>query len=242
MGINVASSFTRNAPVPIDDSLVVADTTARDAIASGVRYEGMFCYVIADGANYQLVGGIANGNWEDFGSGGGGGGGGSLEFKFLDGFDAPQESTLGLVETYNFSEVGGQYLFLNLKVPSGYKAGDQIKLKGGYIAVNSTDTSKDILLVAKTQAVTPGDPFPSAISGGHNSVNTEVAPIANANFAIQTSDIDLCDGSGEVNGTPVVGGETQLIISLYRDVSNETDPYLGDVQLIKNSFYLSLKD
>ena len=47
MGIDVASSFTRKAPVPVDDSMVVADLTARDAIAAGVRYQGMVCYVVA---------------------------------------------------------------------------------------------------------------------------------------------------------------------------------------------------
>lgn len=48
----------------------MADTTARDAIASGVRYEGLTVYVVADATNYQLVGGITNGDWVEVGAGG----------------------------------------------------------------------------------------------------------------------------------------------------------------------------
>lgn len=47
----------------------VATTTARDAISSARRQEGMFCYVEADQKVYQLVGGIANANWTEFQSG-----------------------------------------------------------------------------------------------------------------------------------------------------------------------------
>ena len=53
MGIEVASSFTRKAPVPLDDLTVVADLTARDAIEAGVRYEGMVCYVVSEAANFR---------------------------------------------------------------------------------------------------------------------------------------------------------------------------------------------
>jgi hypothetical protein len=63
MGIPLGSSFTRTAAVPLDDSVKVADSTARDAIASGVRYEGMIVYVVADGLHYALIGGITNGDW-----------------------------------------------------------------------------------------------------------------------------------------------------------------------------------
>ena len=67
MGIEVASSFTRKAPVPLDDSSVVADLTARDALEAGVRYEGMTCYVISEETNFRLIGGIDNANWEEDG-------------------------------------------------------------------------------------------------------------------------------------------------------------------------------
>ena len=67
MGIEVASSFTRKAAVPLDDAFAVNDLTARDAIISGVRFEGMLCYVKSDQTMYQLKGGITNSHWAEAG-------------------------------------------------------------------------------------------------------------------------------------------------------------------------------
>lgn len=70
MGIEVGSSFTRKSGVPLDDSVIVANLTARDAIPSLTRYKGMFTYVESEGKTYQLVDGITNSDWKEFGSGG----------------------------------------------------------------------------------------------------------------------------------------------------------------------------
>lgn len=50
---------------------IVADETARDAIATDDRFEGMIVYVTADQTNFQLQGGITNADWIEFGKGGG---------------------------------------------------------------------------------------------------------------------------------------------------------------------------
>lgn len=76
MGIEVGSSFSRQAGVPLDDATITATLITRDAILAGVRYEGMQIYVEAEEKNYQLVGGILNVDWVEFGGTGGGGGGG----------------------------------------------------------------------------------------------------------------------------------------------------------------------
>jgi len=47
----------------------VADLTARDAITTERRTEGMMAYVISNQTVYQLVGGILNANWQVFGGG-----------------------------------------------------------------------------------------------------------------------------------------------------------------------------
>jgi hypothetical protein len=76
MGIQLASSFDMNAALPLDSRSTVANITARDAIASGRRYEGLIVYVESEQTNYQLVGGITNTDWTEL-SGSGTGGGGS---------------------------------------------------------------------------------------------------------------------------------------------------------------------
>lgn len=68
MGIQLASNFDVNAALPLDSRMVVADLTARDAIVSGRRFEGMCVYVVADTKTYQLQGGILNADWAEYGS------------------------------------------------------------------------------------------------------------------------------------------------------------------------------
>src|SRR3989339_1712287 len=46
----------------------VADVTARDAITSERRGEGMVGYVLSDGRTYRLVGGVTNSDWVDEGT------------------------------------------------------------------------------------------------------------------------------------------------------------------------------
>jgi hypothetical protein len=72
MGITLGSNFTVNTNLPLDDRIVVADNTARDAIDAGRRYEGLIVYSIGAGTNYQLVGGILNADWTELSGGGGG--------------------------------------------------------------------------------------------------------------------------------------------------------------------------
>jgi len=85
VAITLASNFDINAALPIDSRFTVADNTARDAIAAGVRYEGMIVYSEGDNKNYQLKGGITNGDWVDLDALGGGGSGGGAENLITDG-------------------------------------------------------------------------------------------------------------------------------------------------------------
>lgn len=73
MAINIADSFNRTTAQPPFAGVVFADLTARDAYANTLRYEGMECYVVAEGLYYSLVGGVANGNWIERAGGSGSG-------------------------------------------------------------------------------------------------------------------------------------------------------------------------
>ena len=61
--------FDRTFAQPIERYRQVATTAERDAIPSGKRWEGMLCYVTSDELDYQLVGGISNGDWTTSGAG-----------------------------------------------------------------------------------------------------------------------------------------------------------------------------
>lgn len=69
MAINLVDGFNVTVAKPLDGRSVVADLTARDAIASGVRYDGMPVYVEAEETTYRLKGGITNGDWAEDGAG-----------------------------------------------------------------------------------------------------------------------------------------------------------------------------
>ena len=65
--ISLGTNFKILTNLPIDTRMVVADLTARDTINSMYRYQGLSVYVRSTGTNYQLVGGIANSNWQAVG-------------------------------------------------------------------------------------------------------------------------------------------------------------------------------
>jgi hypothetical protein len=73
MGIPLTSQFDANMQLPLDSRIVVADPTARDAIVSGRRFEGLSVYVVSEAKTYQLQGGITDSDWVQTGGAGGGG-------------------------------------------------------------------------------------------------------------------------------------------------------------------------
>lgn len=76
-GIPLSSNFTVNTSLPIEDRMSVANVTARDAIPTLRRWEGMLVYVVAEQKHFTLIGGVTNTDWVEL-AGGGGGGGGNL--------------------------------------------------------------------------------------------------------------------------------------------------------------------
>lgn len=137
MGIQLGSNFTVNTALPLDDRILVADITARNAILAGRRYRGMIVHVESDGKNYQLVGGILDVNWIVVGGGGGGGGGGANWQPALGS---------GPVESYEFAEkvwLYSQDIFQNLelwvKIPTSYSAGGPLILKGSFYSPSTSN-------------------------------------------------------------------------------------------------------
>ena len=61
----IVSGFNMGAPVPIDDRMTKKTIAERDAIAEGVRFEGLEVFVEETKIKYRLEGGIANDCWVD---------------------------------------------------------------------------------------------------------------------------------------------------------------------------------
>lgn len=71
MSININSNFLLNTQLPIDARTVVADLTARDAIITIQRYDGLEVYLLSTNETWQLQGGITNSDWFLVSGGGG---------------------------------------------------------------------------------------------------------------------------------------------------------------------------
>lgn len=238
MGINVASSFTRNAPVPLDDATVVADLTARDAIASGVRYEGMEVYVVSEETNYQLRGGIANGNWEESGSGGGAGGGAALILKSNDSQLSPSLITTIPIDYWAYNNEN-ETLWTKFTVPAGYKPGKNINLENFKLFVDSTDTTKNLQPVVEVYLFKDGT-SPLSLSNADDDIVTGGLPVAVPAVANDMVDsfVSLAP-LGVVNATDVDPGDLIILgIRMNRVVPVDAS-YQGQINMIDNTLNLN---
>lgn len=193
MGIEVASSFTRKAAVPIDDLSVVADITARDAIASGVRFRGMVVHVLSDNKNYQLNGGITNSDWKPHGSGGGGGGAGA---NWVPGqTDGPLEDIEFNEKVFLFDTSLTQKVYLNLKLSANYSTGTRIRLIVKVYAPSLSTTNKAKLKLTSTLFK---DGVTALGSTTNQNISQQEITIAGSNIP-QSVMFDVTDAVGKIN-------------------------------------------
>ncbi len=215
MGIELGSNFDVKTTLPLDSRLKVADSTARDAIVSGVRYEGMIVYVVADATNFQLVGGIANGDWTKL-AGSGGGGGSSLEWTIDTNGPLPD---YGFFQNlFKFIQGEDQQLYAVYPVPLTYTAGDQIKMRSkivsGETSTSTLDFKTQTTLIGSTDQIT-------STTNQHTSTNGSINLSGTTPDVPQLLECDLTDADGKINSVSVSPGDI-LIIRLYRDDSVAT--------------------
>lgn len=209
MGIALGSNFDVQTNLPLDSRLKVADTTARDAIDSGVRYEGMLVYVVADGTNYQLVGGIDNANWAEL-SGSGGGGGAGTPTWFV-GSPGPEPGSSTAIRFRVFP--AGESLYVNfdpIRVPDNYEPGMQIRM---HLSFQTNGASGNIKFIIKTALINSSSIIWTSRVNEHTSAYAGEDLTAGG---IYNPAIDLCDESGEINGVAVAPGD-YLVPILERD-------------------------
>ena len=217
MGIELGSNFDVKTGLPLDSRLKVANLTARDAIPSGIRYEGMLVYVVSEKTNYQLMSGIANGNWQEL-SGSGAGGGGTLDWQ--PDANAPTPGFEFYQPTWEFEYGLFQELWLVTQIPPKFAPGKQIRIVSK-ITSNDTATA-DILFRADTSRIPPGGSLTS-LASKHVSTNLPVSISLSTVNTAMLLDFDLTTSDGKIAGN-LVGAGDLLITRLFRDADTSTLP------------------
>lgn len=168
--------------------------------------------------------------------GSGGGGGGGMKWYFGDSL-APEMTRKGPgLEVMAFAQTDVQEIFVKMKVPTGYTAGTQIFLTGGQMF---SPTNSGNVLWRATSYIYKLNVNGNGTPGSHSSTNTQQAINGTANQITVISDIDLTDGTGQINGVAVAAGNV-ILVKLTRLTTSETSGVADDVNLIPESFEVDM--
>lgn len=227
-GIPLGSGFDRTGAVPLDLYSTVADLTARDAIPSGVRYEGMIVYVEAEETNFQLIGGILDANWEELsGSGGGGGGGGGANWQPVLG-RGPVESNEYNEKVWLFAQNGSQSLELWVKIPTSYSPGNPITVKLAFYSPYFLNNWAVVLLSYLIRKNT------DAVDSTSNLASVTSADFTNT-VAKQMREVSLVvTANGQINSVAINPGDIiRLVLSRNAPSAGTEDTF--DLRFIPSS-------
>lgn len=201
MALNFPTNFFISTALPIDDRLKFADLTQRDALDLDVRYEGMIVYVTSEQTNFQLIGGITNGDWKELsGSGGGSGGGGSI-WAATPGNEAFVSNEHG-VRGYEFAFNGAQSIEKLYRVPASYKAGTQLFIEFPfYVRTTMLDVIKmELTSVLVTAAIT------SDTNSHVDDLEVDGAVTTTLQNRIYSASLEITDADGKINSIDILPG------------------------------------
>jgi len=164
----------------------------------------------------------ANGAWVEVGSGAGGGG----ALKWLESMASALPTIESNVESYLFEpDAVDQAVYGLFRVPQGYTAGGQIRLR---TTAYSPDTTGTMLLQSVSTLIRTGTDAISSTTNQRTSTNAAInlatAALANKPYAVT---LDLTDSSGQINGVAVSPGDL-IKIALQRG----TDTMSSDLRAV----------
>jgi len=159
---------------------------------------------------------------------GAGGGGGSITWSAPDG-EAPVKGQEFDSEVYKFDVNEGQKLVAFVKVPQTYIAGAPIKM---FIGVYSPSSSGNMLLISDSYLIRNGTDNVASVTNKHDSTNTQLTNTVTNQY--RQVELDLTDGSGEVNSVAVSSGD-MLRVEISRDTANETSSDTNETRFIPSA-------
>lgn len=158
----------------------------------------------------------------DFGPSNGGGGGGAL--RWIEGASAPIMAVETDQEVYSYEAAQAQDLFCNVRVPSSYVLGHQIKMKALFL---HADSSGNALLRAQSTLIRPATDAVTSSTNQRTTTNSAVSLSGGTVDVPQLVTLDLTDTIGKINSVSVSPGDL-IKVRLYRD----TDTATGDLRAL----------
>ena len=199
----------------------------------------MVTYVISEGTNYQLIGGVGNGNWEEFSGGGSGGGGGSA--IILKGNDSQLQPSLISTIPIDYWAYNNESetVWAKFSVPNSYKPGKNINLENFKLFVDSTDTTKNLQPIVEVYLF-KNNVNPLSLSNASDSIVTGGLPKpvpSTANRIVDT--FAVLAPLGVVDTTDVDPGDLIILgIRMNRVVPSDAS-YQGQINMIDNTLNLN---
>ena len=235
--IQVFTNKTLTSPVLNSPSVVTPsrldvkqDTEANLTTYALTATNGQWCFATDTKVMYQVIDTALV-------PAGSGGGGGSLVW-LRTGDTSPVAEYVDGFSFDSFDNQSTQEIFTVIAVPSTYRAGKPIKLKGGNFFCN-TATGK---VFFKTESTLIED---TSVLGTYTnqriSTNAVVTVNATPNTNNAIGDLDLTSSTGTVNGVAVAPGD-KLRVRLYRDNASEAGgagPASADARLLTTAMEIT---
>jgi hypothetical protein len=177
---------------------------------------------VPDRLSVQVDTGLA---WLPVGSGGGAG-----ALQWIEGANSPIAAVEVDQQVYQYQAAAAQELFTNIRVPSGYVAGSQIKMKVLFLSADSSGTAG---LKTVSTLIRPTTDLITSTTNQRTSTNSALTLSGGTVEIPQAIVLDLTDSSGQINGVAVSAGDL-VKVKLYRDTDTATSdiralPYNAEV-------------
>lgn len=165
----------------------------------------------------------------------GGGGGGSLRWVEATSSPTPNVND-AFMEVYDYQSFAAsgqaQSLYALIKVPNGYTAGNQAKLRGFFF---SADAAGTVLMQTVATLIRAGVDLYSTTTNQRTSTNAAVTLSAGTVNELQAVLYDLSDGSGQINGVAIAAGDV-IKVELKRGTDTATSDVSVPVYAMEGNF------
>jgi hypothetical protein len=184
---------------------------------------GQFCFATDTKVMYQVV----DGEIVPVGSGGGG-----ISLSWVKDTNGPVSEFVDGFKLECFDNISSQEIYAVLSVPSSYRAGKPIKLKGGKFFCASV--AGKVFFKAQSALINSNTVL-GTYTNVRTSTNLEVTVPGVSNQIASVGDLDLTDSLGKINSVAVAAGD-KIRIKIFRGNASESSSASEDAKIVLDAF------